>query len=126
MQRAVVARALEDAGHAMSAQELHALLRPRHPMLSLATVYRALESQVEAGTARRLERAGHVSAYVSCAPEHHHHLVCTSCHRVEDLDEATLRPVLRTIQERRDFHVDHARLDFYGLCARCRRGRSGA
>lgn len=122
-QRMVVAEALRREKQAISAQELYERLRPRHPRLGLATVYRALEAQVEAGMAGRLERPGHVSAYVACVPEHHHHLVCTSCQRVEDVDETILRPMLRAVRDRHDFQVDHARLDFYGLCSRCR-GRS--
>ena len=119
-QRVIVAQALTMERQALSAQELYARLHARHPRLGLATVYRALEAQVESGMARRLERPGHVSAYVACVPEHHHHLVCTSCQEVDDVDETIVRPMLRVVRERLDFHVDHARLDFYGLCARCR------
>jgi Fur family ferric uptake transcriptional regulator len=121
-QRLVVAEALAAArSEAVSAQELHERLRSRNPRLALATVYRALEAQVESGMARRLERHGHVSAYIACEPEHHHHLVCTRCQQVEDLDETILKPVLRGITERHGFAVEHERLDFYGLCASCRR-----
>ena len=123
-QRVIVAEALTREKQAISAHELYERLRPRHPRLGLATVYRALEAQVEAGMAGRLERPGHVSAYVACVPEHHHHLVCTSCQRVEDVDEAILRPMLRAVRDRHAFHVDHARLDLYGLCSRCRGDRS--
>ena len=122
-QRVIVAEALSREKQAISAQELYERLRPRHQRLGLATVYRALEAQVEAGMAGRLERPGHVSAYVACAPEHHHHLVCTSCQRVEDVDEAILRPMLRSVRDRHGFNVDHARLDLYGLCKRCREDR---
>jgi Fur family ferric uptake transcriptional regulator len=120
-QRMIVAEALSAVRSAVSAQELHEQLRPRHPRLALATVYRALEAQVESGMARRFERGGHVSAYIACDPEHHHHLVCVRCQKVEDLDESILRPVLRGITERHGFAVEHERLDFYGLCASCRR-----
>jgi Fur family ferric uptake transcriptional regulator len=120
-QRLVVAEALAARREAVSAQELYERLRPRHPRLGLATVYRALEAQVESGMARRLERHGHVSAYIACEPEHHHHLVCVRCQKVEDLDEAILKPVLRGIADRHAFAVEHERLDFYGLCASCRR-----
>ncbi|HEV8228557.1 MAG TPA: Fur family transcriptional regulator [Candidatus Limnocylindria bacterium] len=123
-QRVIVAQALAAERQAVSAQELHARLHRGHPRVGLATVYRALEAQVEAGMATRLERPGHVSAYVACVPEHHHHLVCTSCQRVDDVDEAILKPVLRGIRERHEFQVDHERLDFYGLCSRCRRERA--
>jgi Fe2+ or Zn2+ uptake regulation protein len=120
-QRLIVAEALATGRAATSAQELYERLRPRHPRLALATVYRALEAQVESGMARRLERPGHVSSYIACAPEHHHHLVCTRCQKVEDVDETLLRPVLRGIADRHGFAVAHERLDFYGLCASCRR-----
>jgi Fur family ferric uptake transcriptional regulator len=120
-QRLVVAEALATRREAASAHELYERLRPHHPRLALATVYRALEAQVESGMARRLERQGHVSAYIACEPQHHHHLVCTRCQSVEDLDEAILKPVLRGITERHGFAVEHERLDFYGLCATCRK-----
>jgi Fe2+ or Zn2+ uptake regulation protein len=123
-QRVIVAQALAAERQSVSAQELYERLHRSHPRLGLATIYRALEAQVEAGMATRLERPGHVSAYVACVSEHHHHLVCTSCQRVDDVDETILRPVLRGIRERHDFQVDHERLDFYGLCARCRRERA--
>src|SRR5919197_4697445 len=99
-QRLVVAEALAGSREAVSAQELHDRLRPRHPRLGLATVYRALEAQVESGMAQRLERAGHVYAYVACAPEHHHHVVCARCGRSEDLDEELVRPLIRSVRRR--------------------------
>lgn len=119
-QRVVVAEALARAKTALSAQQLHARIRPRFPRLGLATVYRALEAQVESGMATRIERSGHEHAYFACDPRHHHHLICTSCERVEDVSEAVLGPVLRAVRDRHSFQVDHARLDFYGLCRECR------
>jgi Fe2+ or Zn2+ uptake regulation protein len=120
-QRLIVAEALAAGKEAVSAQELYERVRSRNPRLALATVYRALEAQVESGMARRLERRGHVSAYIACDVEHHHHLVCVRCQKVEDLDETILKPVLRGINDRHGFAVEHERLDFYGLCAACRR-----
>jgi Fur family ferric uptake transcriptional regulator len=119
-QRVVVAEALARAKTALSAQQLHALVHSRYPRLGLATVYRALEAQVEAGMATRIERAGHEHAYFACDPQHHHHLICTRCERVEDVSEEVLGPVLRAVRDRHSFQVDHARLDFYGLCRECR------
>lgn len=104
----------------MSAQELHERLRRSHPRLGLATVYRALEAQVRDGMATRLERPGHVSAYVACDADHHHHLVCTRCQRVDEIAEEVVRPTLQAVRRRHDFQVDHAALDLYGLCAACR------
>lgn len=123
-QRVIVATALAESKRAVSAQELHERLRRTHPRLGRATVYRALEAQVRDGMATRLERPGHESAYVACDADHHHHLVCTRCQRVEDVAEEIVQPALTSVRRRHDFHVDHAALDFYGLCAACRRATS--
>ncbi len=122
-QRVVVAEALASAKRALSAQELYERIQATHPTLGRATVYRALEAQVQDGMASRFERDGHVSAYIACDAEHHHHLVCTKCQRVEDLDEAAVVPLVASVGRRHDFQVDHAALDFYGLCRSCRRKR---
>lgn len=120
-QRLIVAESLARQGQAVSALELYEKLRPKHPRLGLATVYRSLEAQVQDGMASRFERPGHISAYIACQPEHHHHLVCTSCQRVEEIAEDVVQPVLRFMRYRHDFQVDHATLDLYGLCGACRR-----
>lgn len=122
-QRVLVAEALASAKRALSAQELYERIKTSHPTLGRATVYRALEAQVQDGMASRFERDGHISAYIACDAEHHHHLVCTRCQRVLDLDETVVAPLLSSVGRRHEFQVDHAALDFYGLCRRCRRPR---
>ena len=122
-QRVLVAEVLAAAKRALSAQELYERIRATHPTIGRATVYRALEQQVEDGMASRFEREGHVSAYIACDAEHHHHLVCTNCQRVEDVAEDIVAPMLAAVGRRHEFQVDHAALDFYGLCASCRRRR---
>ena len=123
-QRVIVAEALAAARRALSAQELYERIRLDHPTVGRATVYRALEAQVQDGMASRFERDGHVSAFVACNATHHHHLVCTQCQCIEDLDEAVVSPLLASVGQRHGFQVDHAALDFYGLCNTC--ARNGA
>lgn len=120
-QRMAIADALARTGKEATVQELYEQVRRRHPYIGRATVFRAVDMLVDAGLAQRLERPGHVSAYVWCAPGHHHHLICTTCRAVEELDETAVAPLLETIAKRRGFRVDHAALDFYGECRDCRR-----
>jgi Fur family ferric uptake transcriptional regulator len=118
-QRLVVADALAATGRQATAQDLYERLRARAPRIGRATVFRTLEALVAAGVARRLERDGHVYAYVACRPGHHHHLACSRCGRVEEIGEAYIRPVAERVAAERGFRIDDARLDFYGICARC-------
>jgi Fur family transcriptional regulator, ferric uptake regulator len=119
-QRLLVANALAANGRQLTADELYRSLKRQEPSIGRATVFRTLETLVEAGVARRLELDGHVYAYVACLPEHHHHLACTNCGRVEEIDEAYVRPIVDRLARDMGFQIDDARLDFYGRCATCR------
>jgi Fur family transcriptional regulator, ferric uptake regulator len=119
-QRLLVANALAADGRQLTADQLYRRLRQQEPGIGRATVFRTLETLVEAGVARRLELDGHVYAYVACLPEHHHHLACTHCGRVEEIDEAYIRPIAERLTREMGFEIDDARLDFYGRCATCR------
>ncbi len=121
-QRLAVAGALARAGEDASVHELYDRLRRTQPYIGRATVFRALDMLVAAGLAQRIERPGHVSTYIWCEPGHHHHLICSRCRTVEDLDEKAVAPLARTIARERGFRVDHARLDFYGVCRACAAG----
>lgn len=119
-QRLLVADALASTGRRLTAEQLYRSLRRRDPAIGRATVFRTLETLVEAGVARRLELDGHVYAYVACLPAHHHHIACTRCGRVEEIDEAYVTPIAERLAEEMGFEIDDARLDFYGRCATCR------
>jgi Fur family ferric uptake transcriptional regulator len=119
-QRMLVADALAASGRRLTAEQLYRSLRRRDPAIGRATVFRTLETLVEAGVARRLELDGHVYAYVACLPAHHHHIACTRCGRVEEIDEAYVTPIAERLAEEMGFEIDDARLDFYGRCATCR------
>lgn len=121
-QRLLIANALAADGRQLTAEQLYRGLRRQAPGIGRATVFRTLETLVDAGVARRLELDGHVYAYVACLPEHHHHLACTSCGRVEEIDEAYIAPIARRLAADLGFEIDDARLDFYGRCAACRAG----
>ena len=118
-QRLLVADALASAGRQVTAQDLYVRLRRLDPRIGRATVFRTLEALVAAGVARRLEQDGHVYGYVACRPEHHHHLACDRCGRVEEIGEGYITPVAERLAAEHGFQIDDARLDFYGLCARC-------
>ena len=129
-QRLAIAAVLSQTGKETSAQELYDRVRKKHAYIGRATVFRSLDRLVSAGLAQRLERPGHVSAYVWCEPGHHHHLICTTCRTVEDLGEESVGPLVESIARQRGFRVDHATLDFYGECRSCSsrhaRGRPAA
>jgi Fur family transcriptional regulator, ferric uptake regulator len=118
-QRLLIADALAGYGRRITAQELYERVRRRQRGIGRATVFRTLEALVAAGVARRLEEDGHVYGYVACRPEHHHHLACDRCGRVEEIGEAVVQPLADRAAAEFGFAINDARLDFYGVCADC-------
>src|SRR5437660_10145355 len=112
-QRLAIASVLAQTGKETSALELYERVRKKHAYIGRATVFRSLDMLVSAGLAQRLERPGHVSAYIWCEARHHHHLICTTCRTVEDLGEDAVAPLAETIARQRGFRVDHATLHLY-------------
>ena len=118
-QRLVVLEALRRSRRTLTAPELFDQLREQHPLIGRATVFRSLDSLVEAGLAQRFERPGHIYAYAACSTAHHHHLLCTRCDATIEIDEASIALLTRELSRRHGFTVHHGSLDFYGLCRRC-------
>ena len=102
----------------VTAAELHALLVGRGA--SLATVYRTLEALTEVGLAETVAHPGHEKQYLACSTDHHHHIICTRCGRVERLDECLIEPLQALVEARTSFAVDDHTLEFQGRCEICR------
>jgi Fe2+ or Zn2+ uptake regulation protein len=94
--------------------------------LAQSSVYRNLVVLEEAGVVHRMLTRDEFARYelAEDLTEHHHHLVCSNCGRVEDLPAtpAVERSVAAAIDEAAHvagFRTLHHRLDLVGLCANC-------
>jgi Fur family ferric uptake transcriptional regulator len=103
----------------LSAGEVHARLGPKGP--DLVTVYRTLERFVRAGLLREVRLDDGVRRYEPAARGHHHHLVCTSCGEMRDIETCVLEPVESRVLQEHGFRVSRHSLEFFGTCERCHR-----
>ena len=83
-QRVWVQRALSELDRHVTADELLEAVADRLPNVALPTIYATLELFEELGIVRRVQRAG--TTLFDPRVEPHHHLVCTRCGSIEDLD----------------------------------------
>lgn len=113
-QRLAVARAVDESTGSFTVAELHDRARGHEPRLGLATTYRTLELLRATGAVHPLGE----HAYVRCSPDHHHHLVCTSCGGVEET-ELCAAPSESELRRRHGFRAQTHELDIYGTCRRC-------
>ena len=102
-----------------SADEVFDRVRDAVPGTSIQAVYNVLGDFVDAGLARRIEPSGRPGLFELRVGDNHHHVVCSSCGRVDDVDcvkgEA---PCLQPAQET-GFRIQVAEVTFWGLCPDC-------
>ena len=119
-QRLRVLAELMDERNDATAQELHARLRARGERIGLATVYRTLSVLVDEGIVDALSHHDGERCYRLCGAEHHHHLVCTRCHRVVELTDCGIGDWLERAAHEQGFLATEHSLEVSGLCAACR------
>ena len=106
--------------HHLSAEDIYRVLLDMGEDIGLATVYRVLTQFVEAGLINRHNFEDGYSVYELTNEEHHDHLVCVKCGRVEEFMDEVIEQHQKMIAERANFlMIDHS-LNIYGLCPSCR------
>lgn len=109
-----------------SSRELCRKLQAERSGVGRATVFRTLNLLAELGLLERIRGTDDVERYlVTCTGEHHHHLICSSCGRVEELPECPVADKLAELAAARHFQVKSHNLEVFGLCERCAGKRSG-
>jgi Fur family ferric uptake transcriptional regulator len=117
-QRLAVMRVVADRPH-VSADAVADQVRTELGTVSRQAVYDALATLSQKGIIRRIEPAGSPARYESRVGDNHHHLVCRSCGRLEDVDCALGEvPCLIPVDDR-SFVVDEAEVIYWGTCPDC-------
>jgi Fur family ferric uptake transcriptional regulator len=104
----------------ITAQELWRRLRQRDSQTGLATVYRTLALLADKGVVDTLSHHETELCYRLCTESHHHHLVCSSCHRVVEVEQCGLGNWLDTVTAQHGFVATDHRVEITGLCRACR------
>ena len=110
----------------LAAAEIHRRLQNRR--INLASVYRTLHVLLRLEVLRATDAIGGEKRFELADPldDHHHHLICQGCGRIEDLDgcpldERVLRAVNRRVRRSRRFRIVQHDLRLIGACEDCDR-----
>jgi len=102
----------------LSAEELYRHLLEAGEDIGLATVYRVLTQFEAAGLVTRHHFEGGTAVWELNRGEHHDHVVCVDCGRVEEFTDTAIESLQSAAAERLGFELtDHA-LILYGHCRR--------
>jgi Fe2+ or Zn2+ uptake regulation protein len=117
--RRTIAGLIADREGHFTAADLVADARHRGLPIGRATIFRTLDVLVELRAVERLDLPSGEHAYVACEPAHHHHVVCSTCGKGRDIDDAGWRAVVRDIERRTGYRIDDHRLELFGRCPAC-------
>jgi Fur family ferric uptake transcriptional regulator len=87
--------------------------------LSRQGLYNVLDDLTRADLVRCIEPAGSPARYELRVGDNHHHLVCRSCGRIEDVDCVIGAAPCLDPAENKGFAIDEAEITWWGMCDRC-------
>jgi Fur family transcriptional regulator, ferric uptake regulator len=105
----------------MSAHEIHDRLRRARRPVGIASVYRALETLADLRLVKRVDAGDGVARFEPARPDgdHHHHLVCRDCGKVEAFSDERLERAIDKVAGGLGYSVDEHEVVLTGACSDC-------
>lgn len=105
----------------MSAEDVYKALLDAGEEVGLATVYRVLTQFESAELVNRHHFEGGNSVFELNEGEHHDHIMCVKCGRVEEFIDEVIEKRQHDIAERAGFEMTNHSLYIYGICPDCKK-----
>lgn len=102
----------------MSAEDVYRELLAENQDIGLATVYRVLTQFEQAGLLKRSNFESGKAVFELDEGQHHDHLVCLQCGRVEEFFDAEIEKRQQKIARDRGFELQDHALALYANCVR--------
>jgi Fur family ferric uptake transcriptional regulator len=88
-----------------------------------ATVFRFIQILEKKNLVQRHTWNDRQLRYEIVAPQldghHHHHLICKTCHRVEEIEACTVASLERELAKQKGYTDLTHSLEFFGVCPKC-------
>jgi len=117
-QRQVLFEVMQSIPGHPSPEEVYERVQAHIPSISLATVYKNIHLFIASGLFREVS-LHHGSLRVEMNDHPHHHMVCTRCKAIFDLDEDQLGGLAEPRVLPGGFVAERYAVDVLGLCANC-------
>ncbi len=90
--------------------------------VGIASVYRTLDGLDELGLVQRVDLGDGISRFERVDPrgDHHHHLVCDDCGKVEPFEDSALEQALERVAGGRGYEFAAHDVVLRGACGDCR------
>jgi Fur family ferric uptake transcriptional regulator len=120
--RAAILEVLRRHTHPLTNREI--LSEMPRGRCDLATIYRAMHLLEEMGLVKRFDFGDGAARFELVGENddgHHHHLVCTQCSQVVEIEECFPEKIEKQIASQHGFKSVTHKLEFFGVCPDCQR-----
>ncbi len=105
----------------LSAQEIFDRLRVARRPVGIASVYRTLETLADLRLVKRVDAGDGIARYEAARPDgdHHHHLVCRDCGKVEAFADPRLERAIHKVTGALGYAIEEHEVVLTGACSDC-------
>jgi Fur family transcriptional regulator, ferric uptake regulator len=100
----------------MTAEDVYRTLLAQHIDIGLATVYRVLTQFEQAGILKRSHFESERAIFELNEGEHHDHLICLDCGRVEEFYDPEIEKLQEKVALRQGFQLADHSMSLYAHC----------
>ncbi|MCM2338922.1 MAG: transcriptional repressor [Burkholderiales bacterium] len=104
----------------ISAEEVYKNLKTKLKNINVTTIYRNLSSLSSEGILRKVDLKKDFDLF-ELNEDHHHHIVCTDCNKIESFKNKEVENLLNTIiKKSNNFkQIKEHSFEIFGLCKAC-------
>jgi Fur family ferric uptake transcriptional regulator len=116
--REAIVKILEQANEPMTAEDIYTLTSNDLHM-SFSTVYRSLSALTDKNLIMKELRQDGKTYYQINSLNHKHHLICTICGEVTQIDQCPLHELEHKLTMQTGYVITGHNLEFCGICPKC-------
>jgi len=116
--RVAVIQFLKKSKEPVDVSQIILYLRRMELSTNKVTVYRIMDYLYQNGIVDKME-FGEGKYRYEIKKNHHHHLICTNCGKIEEVEGDFLKKLEEEIYKTKRFKVKNHSLEFFGLCKDC-------
>ncbi len=120
--RAAILEILRKHPHPLTNREILSEMQKGGARCDLATIYRSMHMLEKMGMVKRFDfgdGSGRFELMGENDDGHHHHLVCTKCSEVVEIEECFPGEIEEKIAAKNHFKSVTHKLEFFGICPEC-------
>ena len=104
----------------LTTEQVYKILLSEDEEIGLATVYRVLTQFEAAGLVTRHHFEGGNSVFELTTAEHHDHIVCMKCGKVDEFADESIETRQKEVAKKLGYDLTDHSLYLYGFCPQCK------